>query len=536
MTEKVSEQKVSRIHQLYIEGYSEVNIAKRLKVTQSTVSLYINRLKETVDSQGLEKVSKEYGKMDSLQSLHDLGAELQKGKLTIEEAKTALKVHSLLQGYGIGEDNYGDIILACTKMHSKGFATAAQELANTERNTGFNYQALMQQYHTASENLDKTKNEMSVVKTELQHTGNELSDMEKKRSLAAKELESYLDKVGLDMKRLESVEKLAMGLKKVDVGDAELEGYLNRESLLQKAGISSDIFTRILKQVKVLTEADQGKELLQMLVEYHGLSQSIKEKKMIALDLEKKTSVLEDQRKLVIRTEDKLKELMAERVMLEKNVEDLDIKHNAYIHLQREVLSLSDSKTLLERDNTALVTATRDLSGHIVMLRKELSDLREFEIRHQTLLTQSQDMETKINSSRRQFDMLNAFLGFIDPSSFRQIEEFVGRLPALLADAREKGYSPEVLRDFVLQNIMGQKLRVLRCGSCNANIFIDKTSPRFSMISICPACSGLLEAAWNEADIMKASMNLSQPKQLVPLNHYSGDKVTLNLNKVNRVL
>jgi hypothetical protein len=163
------------------------------------------------------------------------------------------------------------------------------------------------------------------------------------------------------------------------------------------------------------------------------------------------------------------------------------------------------------------------------MLKTELSGLQELEARCKTLLTDTQDMETKINSSRRQLDMLNAFLGFIDPSSYRQIEEFVSRLPSLLAG--KKGYSPEILRDFVLQNIMGQKLRVLRCTSCNANIFSDKTSPHFS--TICPACgTGLLETAWDEARIVMAAMKPSLPKQLVPLNHDSGDKLTLNLNKV----
>ncbi len=47
MTEKISEQKASRILQLFIEGYSEVSIAQKLKVTQSTVSLYIHRFKSS---------------------------------------------------------------------------------------------------------------------------------------------------------------------------------------------------------------------------------------------------------------------------------------------------------------------------------------------------------------------------------------------------------------------------------------------------------------------------------------------------------
>lgn len=516
MTEEISKHKTSRIIQLYIEGYTEVSIAEKLKVAQSTVSLYINRLKETVDSQGLENVGKEYGMMnDRLQSLHDLSTELRKANLTVEELNTALPVYRALQKYGIGEERYAGIMLACQKMQDGGFAAAAQELAKMEQATGLNHSAMIQQNRTASEDKAKTETEPAMLKSELQNTGHELIDVKKKRSLAEKELSAYLDEAGLDRKRLESVEKLATVLKKARVGDAELEGYINRESLLQKTGISSDIFTQMLKQVKVLTEVDQGKELLQMLVGYHGLSHAIKEKKMI---------VLEDEQNLVVGTEDKLKELMAEKVMLEKSVEDLEIKHNAYIHLQREVQSLSDKKTMLERDNTVLVT-------RIGMLKTELSGLQELEARRKTLLTDTQDLETKINSSRRQLDMLNAFLGFINPSSYRQVEEFAGRLPSLLVGRGE--YSPEILRDFVLQNIMGQKLRVLKCASCNATIFVDKDPPYLSMISICPACgTGLLKTAWNEAEIMQVAMKTSLTKQLAPLNHDNGEKTTLHLNKV----
>ncbi len=315
MTEKISEHKASRILQFFLEGYSEVSIAQKLKVTQSTVSLYIHRFKEAVDSQGLEKIGKERGIMDRLQSLHDLGAELQKEKLTIEEAKTALRVHSLLQGYGIGEERYSEVILACNKMHSASFAAAAQELATMEKTTGLNHQALMQQYHTANDNIVTTKKKLSALKAELNHAGHGLSDMKKKKRLAAKELESHLDNLGLDMKRLERVETLALALKKTGVGEAELAGYIDRQSQFQKTGVSPDIFGEILEQVRVQTKADQGKELLQMLSEYKGLAQTIKEQTSKIKDMEEQASVLEEKRKLVVKIRDDLKKLRAEEAI-----------------------------------------------------------------------------------------------------------------------------------------------------------------------------------------------------------------------------
>jgi len=45
MTEKTSPHKVSRMLELYFQGYSQSDIAEKINVNQSTVSLHINRFK-----------------------------------------------------------------------------------------------------------------------------------------------------------------------------------------------------------------------------------------------------------------------------------------------------------------------------------------------------------------------------------------------------------------------------------------------------------------------------------------------------------
>ena len=107
---------------------------------QSTVSLYISRFESTVDEEGLGKTAEEYGIMHTVQSLHSLAAELNKTKLTVEEAKSGFRVHRVLQTCGIGEDNYAELIETCTKIHSDGFLDSAMKLNQLERSPGLGYE------------------------------------------------------------------------------------------------------------------------------------------------------------------------------------------------------------------------------------------------------------------------------------------------------------------------------------------------------------------------------------------------------------
>ncbi len=452
--------------------------------------------------------------MDRLQSLHDLGAELREEKLTVKEVKAALKVHSLLQGYGVNEESYSEVILACTKMHSDGFAAAAQELANMENTTGLNYQALMQQCHTANDNIVKTEKKLSALETDLKNTKHALADMKKERNLAAEKLKSMMDNLGFNMRRLESVEKLALALKKAGVNDNEVRNYVSRQQEIDKSGIGLDILTEILKEVNVSTIPDQGKGLLKMLSEYGSLAEAIKELNARMHELEKQTGVLEERKKLKEELEDYLAKLRTKKASLEKSLAHLSDEKETLTQLQKDVKSLNDKRTMLEHDIIVMKKHKEDLSEETEALQKKISNLKGLEVKHDSLSAGISEIEAKINSSRTELDVLHSFLGFIEPSSFHQVDEFVSQLPTLLADARQRIYSPELLRDFILKELDGGKLHILKCSSCNARLFVDKL-PRYSMVSLCPVCiGGLLRVAQDEAKILKAAINQGRPKHL----------------------
>jgi len=103
---------------LFFQGYSQTEIANKLKIDQSTVSVHVSKFKSLTEQHGLEDAAKEYGVMDEIKALHSLAAELKQAKLTAEEARVGLKMVESLQKLGIKEEDHKDVIQACTKMKS----------------------------------------------------------------------------------------------------------------------------------------------------------------------------------------------------------------------------------------------------------------------------------------------------------------------------------------------------------------------------------------------------------------------------------
>jgi len=601
MTEKTSPHKVSRMLELYFQGYSQSDIAEKINVNQSTVSLHINRFKTMADKQGLEISAKEYGIMDALKSLHSLAVELRQAKLTVEEAKAGLRVHRVFQKCGVDEQKYNDLIEACYKMHSDGFLDSAVKLNQLQKSTGLGYEDAISGYQTAINQLKETKHKLVELTTKIKAWEAVLASIDKKKELTTKELNSYMEKVGLDMKRLQMVESFAVALKKANVGDDELGNYLKYQIELNKAGISLSTFAEILNKVKVLTTHDQGRELLKMLVQYGSLAETTKELQSRINELQKETSVLEGQRRLKEEIEHDIARLKAEKASLEKSVaylskekqtfaqlqkdakalndnkvvleqdiivmkkykQDLsgeiqalekktshlkEIEHNiarlkaenvaleksvAYLakeketfaQLQKDAKALNDNKIVLQQDIIVMEKYKQDLSGEIQALEKKTSDLKEIEAKHHSLSSDIAEMGVKINSSQTQLDVLQSFLGFIEASSSAQIDKFVSQLPDLLADARQKNYSPEFLRDYILETLTGGTLRTLVCTSCNTRFTVD-TPSKYSFGYYCPVCfRGLVKVVQHEATILKATLAEPAPKRWIPTRVCSQDTI-----------
>ena len=116
MVKKLSDTKVSKIFDLYFQGYSQTEIANKLKITQASVSIHVSQFKSLARQQGIKAAGEEYGVMDQVEALYDLAVDLKKAKTTVEEAKNGLKMALLLQECGVEEEDYGQLIKTCEKI------------------------------------------------------------------------------------------------------------------------------------------------------------------------------------------------------------------------------------------------------------------------------------------------------------------------------------------------------------------------------------------------------------------------------------
>ncbi len=271
MVKRLSENKVLKMFDLYFQGYTQTAIANKLKITQASVSGYVSEFKSKAEQQGIMATAEEYGVMNQVEELHALATELKKDKLTVEEAKAGFNMELLLKSCGIDPEEYGDLIKTCQQMKKEGCIAAAIELTKLATNTGMSYAELVLEYKGFYDQLIQAQQELENTNALLETSKTELAATSKKKEQATQDLTKHMQQLDVDMNRLNMVEPLDQALKKAGVPDKELEDYVVRQQVLNKADMSINLFTEIVEKAKVLTWHDYGKALLKGLSDCAGL-------------------------------------------------------------------------------------------------------------------------------------------------------------------------------------------------------------------------------------------------------------------------
>jgi predicted nucleic acid-binding Zn-ribbon protein len=477
MGQKISAHKVKRILEMHLAGDTQAQIASVLKINQSTVSLTIGKFKSLVAQYGLESAAKEYSIMDLIAALHDLGAELKATGISVEESGAGVKMVKLFQKSGVKPENYGDLIHACTKMKSDGSLPYAVKLAHLENTTGKTSEQLVNHFEDIIQQLPAQEKKLQILKSKVSATEADLASLENKKKAASQELEKHLKQVGLDMHRLELVEGLAIILKHGGVTDPELGKYVERQKQLNKAGISLETFIKLLEKVNVATANDGGKELLKLLSEYGGLSQTIMNLKMKIGVLSEQVGSLEEQAQLKGKLEGDVAKLKAEKASLEANVTGLHDQKDELEKVKGQVYSLGAKKILLLQEISKLETQKNLLADDIKTKEKQISDLKEQNGKYQILLQDFTEVEEKVKNEKNRWEVFEGFLGLVQSSSLAEIQKSCHILPKLVETMQQDTYSPDFLKNFILRDLVGPTFQVLKCGTCQARFYIDKPPP-----------------------------------------------------------
>jgi predicted transcriptional regulator/DNA-directed RNA polymerase subunit RPC12/RpoP len=487
MTQKLSPHKVSRMLQLYFEGYTQTQIANKLKVNQSTISLYVSKFKFLVNLYGLEDAGKELDIMDDIEALHSLSAELKQEKLTCEEAKAGIKMEKLFKELGVKHEDYPNLVKACKKMNTEGFLESAVKLDKLESSTCMTYEEVVAKFDKTNKDLLETQHDLQTTTGKLIATENELAKIYKQKKLVIADLKAHMKQAGVDMKRLTLVEGLAVALKEANITDEELSSYIQGQQVLNESGISLDIFVALVEKAEVLTSPDQGKELLNMLSEHvnlTGVLTALNAKKQL---LENQIQDLEEKAKLKGQIEAGIVKLKTEKESLEACVSQLSIEKSTLAQLQDEVGSLIEKKAMLEKETAAMREHRTNLSDDIKFKEQKVSDLKNLELKHDAVSASLAEIEAKEANEGIRWQLFESFLGFVGSSSLEEVGKFADLIPYLLSEAKQRKYSPEELRNRILRGLTGETLQSFLCVSCSARFVVDKPPHSYKGYD-CPIC------------------------------------------------
>ncbi len=517
MVKKLSDLKVSKIFDLYFRGYSQTDIANKLKITQAAVSMYVSNFKSLAEQGGIEAAAEEYGVMDQIQVLHDLAADIKKAKITVEEAKTGLEMSLLFQAYGFEQEEYGDLIQTCEKMKNEDYLFAAVKLNQLENSTEMSYEDIIAEGKTTSEKLTQNQKELKKKTEELNSVKQALTDANKQMKLADQNLKTHMQKIGVDANRLKLIETVALALKKAKIPDQELQNFIQQQQSINIAGINIGLFTTILEKANVATHTDGGKSLLADLSECGGLKETINSLKNREKLLEQRLSNLEEQAKLKGELDFDVTKLKTAKSSLEPYVaklqqqkdelghvnKELKTKNGELEQVKNEVSTLGAKRNILFQDTNKMEQHNSSLVKEVKSKEQRLIDLKQQESQRQNELKQIED---KVNHKQRSWKVFESFLGLVQAQLPGGPEKFVEDLLILIKRQKEN-ISPDFLTGYVLQQLAGPSLKLWKCSRCQARFAIDKPAELFTGYC-CPACMNILgnKVDQEAADILKDAM------------------------------
>jgi predicted transcriptional regulator/DNA-directed RNA polymerase subunit RPC12/RpoP len=490
MTTKLSPCKLSRLLSLHFEGYSQVQIAHKLNLDQSTVSLYITKFGMQSQAKGLMAAAKEMGIMDIVTSLHSLAAELQASHLSAEEAKPGLKARLKLEKCGVGEEQYPDMISAVEKMKQKGFLQSALKLVSLENSTGMDYAGITSKYEQISGQIEQKSQKLAELNAAMLKQQAALKTIEDKRKEREMEYNEYLKKTDMNMLRLIEVEKISVLLKKAGIKDSELKVYIGRQQELDSCSLDINLFGQIVSKAAAATSKDGGKQLLNMLAEYGSLQEADNKMAANKADLEKQLTGLSDHVKENNRLMKEVANLTEERDTLYDAVKDFEAKVKIKDDLVYEIQSLENTRHGTQMDIKSLQNQKLALEAEVVATKEKLTGLQPLETQYKELTGRNDELAKAFAEKSKQFEMFKAFMGFLQNTTFEALEEFVRLAPEMVRWAKQGKYSPEQIKKSLLDDLTMGQMNLYGCMICKTRFFID-SSPSWKKNFSCPNCNNM---------------------------------------------
>lgn len=251
MTVPLSPSKVKKLLKYYFSGLQQPVIAKKLGISQGSVSHWVGKFGKQAATDGLLNTAKEYGMFDEIQGLRSLSVELNKASLTTVDAKAGVKIIKKFNHLGVQPEQHELLVDMCGKVNNPAFIEAALKLCAIEVKSGLSYDDALSQYHQTIQELPLAESKLSELKATLEDTSakvagkkKELCNLEHMYSTMCKKAKEKMTELDHD---------ITNKMKEFEVTQEEIEQVASIKADLAKQGL--DIPT-LIKMAKEFTHGD----------------------------------------------------------------------------------------------------------------------------------------------------------------------------------------------------------------------------------------------------------------------------------------
>jgi hypothetical protein len=248
MTVQLSPHKVRKILRGYFSGLPQIKIAQETGVDQSSISHYASRFKEMAAEYGLLTAGKEYQVLNEVESLRSLSVELQKAKLTTEDAKQGHDVIKAFMKLGISPGKHFALIEICKEVEDPGFAEAALKLSQIEAQAGMGYNQVMADFEKVQKELPQLKEEMIKATAKLESINDTILRSTQELDTQKKYLKQYKDEVKAEVAKLGK--ELAAKKKQLEVDNEEVKKVAQLKNTLAGEGLDIATLIQLAKEYK----------------------------------------------------------------------------------------------------------------------------------------------------------------------------------------------------------------------------------------------------------------------------------------------
>lgn len=257
MTVKLSRHKVSRILKYYFRGMTQPDIARRVVVDQSSVSLYATSFKKRAALVGLLTAGKEFDVFNEISELRSLSVELLKSKLTAEDARQGVKIIQAFRRLGIEPERHTRLIQVCKKIDDPYFINASLKLNRIEAEGQMSYEEALAKYDFTVSQIPLKKTELSQMQTKLDSLSGFIAEKNKTlqsvdTEIKQRQREAEIRKANLEKEAKTRKAKLEQEYttrcRQLDITLKEMEEVAESKTMLRNINLDIPTFKQLAKE------------------------------------------------------------------------------------------------------------------------------------------------------------------------------------------------------------------------------------------------------------------------------------------------